>query len=271
MKSGDVIRIEGKPEGFAETRELHPCYIQIDNPNRRVLSLHSRKANIVATIAETLWVLFGDNDISQIEPFMPRASNFSDDGKTWRAFYGERLFNWQSTELNQFHYCYETLNKDIFSRQAVMSLWDPNRECTVGNSRDYPCSNHVQFLYRNGALDLTLTMRSNDCFSGDTVIPLMNGEKWTLKDLADKKANEEFWVYSRNKEGRIVAGKAHHPRKTKTVSSYVIVTLDNDEKIKCTKDHRFMLLDGSYKPAGELTEHDRLSPNDKLERLLSDS
>jgi hypothetical protein len=32
-----------------------------------------------------------------------------------------------------------------------------------------------------------------------------------------------------------------------------------------------MLLDGSYKPAGELTEHDRLSPNDKLERLLSDS
>ena len=166
LAGGEVLRMESKPEGFKETKELHPCYIQIDDPTRRVLTLKNRKANISATVAETVWVLFGDADINQIKPYMPRVSDFSDDGATWRAWYGERLFNWDNKGVNQFQYCVDTLKKDLYSRQAVMSLWDPSRECTVGNSKDYPCTNHIQFLYRHGALDMTVTLRSNDCIWG---------------------------------------------------------------------------------------------------------
>ncbi len=38
------------------------------------------------------------------------------------------------------------------------------------------------------------------------------------------------------------------------------MTLDNDERIVCTPDHRFMLRDGSYKSAGDLTPDDSLMP-----------
>lgn len=165
VSEGSTIKND-KGEGFSESKELHPCYLQIENPVRRVLTLNKRKANISATVAETLWVLFGENKINQIEHYMPRAKDFSDDGISWRAWYGERLFDWQNKGISQFEYCYKTLSQDIYSRQAVMSLWDPTRECTVGSSKDFPCSNHVQFLYRDGKLNTTVTMRSNDCLWG---------------------------------------------------------------------------------------------------------
>ena len=54
---------------------------------------------------------------------------------------------------------------------------------------------------------------------------------------------------------------------TKAQAIVLRVTLDNGETIVCTPDHRFMLRDGSYKPAEQLATNDSLMP---LYRKLSD-
>jgi intein/homing endonuclease len=52
---------------------------------------------------------------------------------------------------------------------------------------------------------------------------------------------EDIYVYSIGKEG-IEIVKAEKPRITKYTNSLVEVTLDNYQVIRCTPDHRFMLL-----------------------------
>ncbi|MGH2515690.1 MAG: toprim domain-containing protein, partial [Ktedonobacterales bacterium] len=47
---------------------------------------------------------------------------------------------------------------------------------------------------------------------------------------------------------------------TKADAQVIRVTLDNDESIICTPDHRFMLRDGSYKAAADLAADDSLMP-----------
>jgi DNA gyrase subunit B len=54
---------------------------------------------------------------------------------------------------------------------------------------------------------------------------------------------------------------------TKANAAVVRVTLDNGEALICTPDHRFLLRDGSYKAAADLTPTDSLMP---LYRKLSD-
>ncbi len=57
--------------------------------------------------------------------------------------------------------------------------------------------------------------------------------------------------------------KAINARVTKKNSKVIKVTLDTGETITCTPDHLFMLRDGSYKQAIELTNNDWLMSNVK--------
>jgi DNA gyrase subunit B len=57
-------------------------------------------------------------------------------------------------------------------------------------------------------------------------------------------------------------------RRTRRNTKVVRVTLDNGATIVCTPDHPFMLRDGSFRRAEELTQNDSLMP---LYRKLSDS
>ena len=103
------------------------------------------------------------------------------------------------------------------------------------------------------------------CFTADTKISLLNGTEVPIKDLVGLK---EFWVYSCTPEGKIVPGRAHSARVTHTNAELVEVTLDNDEKIRCTPDHPFMMRDGTYKEAKDLKKDDSLMP---LYRRYDDS
>lgn len=98
------------------------------------------------------------------------------------------------------------------------------------------------------------------CFTGDTKIPLLNGEEKTLAELAISHKDKSFWVYSIDKNKNIVPGLAHSPRKTRVEAELVEVTLDNNEKIKCTPDHPFLLRNGDYKQASKLQPGESLMP-----------
>jgi DNA gyrase subunit B len=107
------------------------------------------------------------------------------------------------------------------------------------------------------------------CFSGDTKVALADGRALSFVELiAEQAQGREHCCYTVRDDGRIGLERVLHPRLTKRQEEVLRVTLDNGEQIVCTPDHRFMLRDGSYCPAEQLTEGASLMP---LYRKLSDT
>ena len=99
------------------------------------------------------------------------------------------------------------------------------------------------------------------CFTVDTKVKLIDGRNLSFAELVKEweigKINYTFTV---SKDGEIKIAKIVNPRKTKENAELVRVTLDNGEEIKCTPDHRFMLKNGSYKKAKDLSNSQSLMP-----------
>src|ERR1044071_339665 len=99
-----------------------PVCVHLTNPKNKVLTVPRRLSSFPATCAETLWVLAGRNDLEFLEYFLPRAKDFSDDGKTWRAAYGPRLRGGLMLWPDQLQFVADELRSDPTSRRAVITL-----------------------------------------------------------------------------------------------------------------------------------------------------
>lgn len=156
------------------TKELIATSITLRKPWQREIVLPERKANVAAQIAETMWVLAGrDNSIEWLSHYLPRAADFADDGKHWRAAYGPRLRNWNG--VDQISYIVDTLRASPGSRQAVAVIWDPEVDTLPGLDR--ACNDVIQFTSRHGQLDMHVFIRSNDVVWGLTGI---NTWEWSV-------------------------------------------------------------------------------------------
>ncbi|NES82560.1 MAG: DNA topoisomerase (ATP-hydrolyzing) subunit B [Moorea sp. SIO2B7] len=99
------------------------------------------------------------------------------------------------------------------------------------------------------------------CFSGETQVALADGRSLSFKELvAEQAMGKEHFCYTITNNGSIGIERIINPRITKANAEVIKLTLDNSETIICTPDHRFMLQDGSYKPAVSLTPDDFLMP-----------
>ena len=144
-------------------REIRACSLTIERPFERVLVLPARRNNIFAQIAETIWVLAGRNDMEFLSRYLPRATDFSDDGVTWRAGYGPRLRKWGSG-TDQLAGVVQRLTEDPNSKRAVMSIFDPATD--YGDTKDVPCNNWLHFLRRDNSLHMSVAVRANDAIWG---------------------------------------------------------------------------------------------------------
>lgn len=145
-----------------KTMELTPMLISVDKPTHRCYFLVGRNDNIFAKIAETLWMIRGRYDITWLKYYLPRAEDYSDDGTTWRGAYGPRLRNWNGSDkkADQFQWVIDSLLADVYTRQAVISIWDPsedNRPVT----KDRPCNNWLHFYARKDFTDGNLLLHMN--------------------------------------------------------------------------------------------------------------
>ncbi len=105
------------------------------------------------------------------------------------------------------------------------------------------------------------------CFSGDTRVALADGRSLSFEQLVVEQAQgKRHFCYTIRKDGTVGIEQIIDARVTKHNADVVRVTLDNNEAIICTPDHRFMLRDGSYKAAIDLTSSDSVMP---LYRKLS--
>lgn len=159
-------------------RELLNTQVVIKDPQRREILTLNRKANVFAQIAETMWVLAGRNDVEWLSAYLPRALDYSDDGYTWRGGYGPRLRD-NHFGVDQLAHVIDVLKADPLSRRAVIAIYDPSTDAAPG--KDIPCNDFLQFQSRDGALHLTVTVRSNDLMWGWSGI---NAFEWsTLQEI----------------------------------------------------------------------------------------
>lgn len=107
----------------------------------------------------------------------------------------------------------------------------------------------------------TISYDQFQCFTGDTKVSLLNGEEVSFKDILERfNSGEELFTYTLDlKTKKVVPGRIINA-KNNGKKHIMKVVLDNDEEIRCTLDHRFMLSNGDFIQAQYLNCDDSLMP-----------
>jgi thymidylate synthase len=156
----NFVRSEGhysKPRGM-RTVELEDVTIVIRDLNDTIPTFVNRKPNLMIAALEALQLISGHSTPELLVAASPAFAQFREpDGRFWGA-YGTRV-------RDQVHTVVRKLRGDPDTRQAVITLWDVNLDNDPGR-KDYPCTVAMGFRIRNGHLNMSVTMRSNDVWLG---------------------------------------------------------------------------------------------------------
>lgn len=176
-----------------------PVIIKIKNPLSRLITIPERKWNLSLPYAESLWLALGRNDLELIKYYLPSMEKFSDDREYLRGGYGPRLrcYNgnsndykkawneneviFQNKEIDQFYYVSESFKRDPYTRQGIITIGDPPKDCfdinnIIKQTKDLPCTRSLQFMRSpvDRKLNLTVYMRSNDFIWGASAVNMFN-------------------------------------------------------------------------------------------------
>lgn len=155
------------PRGQASFEKLG-ISLKIRNPVQRVCQVPARRTNIVFNFAETLWYLSGSNRTDYITYYAPSLEKYSADGKILMGTaYGPRLFGGQPPHgVSQWDRVVDVLRRDDpVSKRAVITIFDSAEDISLQNI-DVSCTMCLQFLLRQGRLNLVVFMRANDAYRG---------------------------------------------------------------------------------------------------------
>lgn len=152
-------KIDGATRG--SNAELRGVTIEIARPRAR-LSRTETRGKPFSALGELLWYLSKDNKLDFIIPFVPAYKCESEDGETVYGGYGPRLFRQRGHD--QVTNVLELLRKRPTTRRALIQIF--NAEDLSAPHREIPCTTTLQFLQRDGNLEMITTMRSNDAYKG---------------------------------------------------------------------------------------------------------
>jgi hypothetical protein len=216
LKEKGIKRSNRNQGELGEVTYLNNVVVELTNPRSRHLDLIGRKNNIVATIAEIFWVMAGEKKIDPfLSFFLPRAKNFSDDGKTWHGAYGDRIF-----KHDQVKGVIDIFKKEgLDTRRAVIDIYQSeldsrrslDEKFDIVSPRDIPCLVKGTKVWTDRGL-----ISIEDVKKGDSVITINRENRNT-------EVSEVKW-----------SGK------TKTVNKFLEVIIDNGEVVRCTPEHLFL-------------------------------
>lgn len=163
-----AARLTPQPSRAGDTFELLHTVLEIDDPRQRWIPSRHPAINPAFAIAEVVWILAGSNDASVLNYWFPGLPEFQGEGPVYSGAYGYRLR--KHFGMDQVRRACEALAANPASRQVVLQLWDsrsdlPNADgaprCT-----DVPCNVVSLLKVRDGRLEWTQVMRSNDIHRG---------------------------------------------------------------------------------------------------------
>jgi thymidylate synthase len=172
LLSDDAYTTTSRNAHLGDVRCVYNTFFTVSDPRSRHLNISGRKSNIFAMIAETFWVLAGDDRVDPfLSFFLPRAADFSDDGKTWRGAYGPRMF--EHDQMNGAVSAFVNDGKE--TRRSLVSIYMPDRDTPksletrygMDKSKDIPCNNMMHFYVTpDNKFHMNLTQRSGDVIWG---------------------------------------------------------------------------------------------------------
>jgi thymidylate synthase len=151
------------PRGLI-TRELSNVFLTIENPRQRFVTNSARRWSLPLAFGELAWHLSGSRDVEALASYAQIWRKFSSGSTIDGSCYGHRIFQSATFGRSQWDKCKDALQQDPYTRRAVIQLYDPEQNYL--GSRDVSCALNIQFLARDGALDVTVFMRSNDVYFG---------------------------------------------------------------------------------------------------------
>lgn len=160
IENGEEIKSSTK----GPNKELRNIRLVLNNPRSRI-SLSETRSTFISCIGEFLWYYSSSDDINFIKYYIKDYWKFikynENENTPVRSAYGPRIFG----ERNQFEAIKKLLVDKKHSRRAVIAIYSID-DVFFPNSGDIPCTCNLQFFIREGKLDLTVTMRSNDAYAG---------------------------------------------------------------------------------------------------------
>jgi thymidylate synthase len=157
LRRGRPVAPRGLP-----TRETLGAHLCLTHPRRRFVDLPpTRVLNPAFAVAEAVWILSGSDD-PWIFDYNRRLRRYADNGRLQGA-YGPRLRHWRG-RVDQLDQVRQLLQRDRDSRQAMIQLFDPERDWH--GYKDVPCTLGYRFFIRDGRLVMHTTMRSQDLWLG---------------------------------------------------------------------------------------------------------
>jgi thymidylate synthase len=148
---------ESAPRGL-KTREIEDAVVRIENV-RDTLPLGVNRGTVPGIGAvEACQLLAGTAFPETLLAVAPQFISYAQDDRTFHGNYGARTDG-------QYAQLVERLKADPDTRQAVATIWNPQLDLQDGK-RDYPCTILHQFRIRDGKLNMSVYMRSNDVWLG---------------------------------------------------------------------------------------------------------
>ena len=154
----DRLLNEGTVVG--NTRELNNASFTLTDIENNVINIRNISKSYL--FGELLWYMTARDDINFIQKFSGFWGRISDDGVHSNSAYGHILFKRHG--FDQVEKIIELLQKDKNSRRAVLNFNVPN--VNVIETKDEICTIALQMYIRDGKLNCTGIMRSNDIWLG---------------------------------------------------------------------------------------------------------
>lgn len=142
------------------THELNNASFTLTDIRNNVVNIRNISKSYL--FGELLWYMTARDDIAFIQKFSGFWGRISDDGVHSNSAYGHILFKRHG--FNQVEKIIDLLKTDPNSRRAVLNFNVPN--VNVIETKDEICTIALQMYIRDGKLNCTGIMRSNDIWLG---------------------------------------------------------------------------------------------------------
>ena len=152
-------RVDGSRDGNVVS-EICDAVFCVADPTRNIVTNSIRKMPMRYAIGELAWYMSGSNRVSDISRFAKKWADISDDGVHNNSAYGWRIQD--KFGFDQWEHVKTLIRNDPNTRQAIIHIKDADNRPT----KDTPCTVYLQFLLRDGKLNLSVHMRSNDIWMG---------------------------------------------------------------------------------------------------------
>lgn len=151
-RNGQVLRLK------------EPVATVYSEPTERVEFHPWRDSNPFFHFYESLWMLAGRRDVAPLIRYVPRMSEFSDDGEKFNAAYGHR---WRHLDYKQDQLVVicNALRKNPDDRQQVLQIWDHRLDLGT-TTKDHACNLTATLQIVDNRLDMVVLCRSNDVIWG---------------------------------------------------------------------------------------------------------